>query len=334
MRSRVLLPFVGLLLVAAVYEIAAAHHSRAAYDATRDILLTGTIAEIDWRNPHIYITLEVENDGRRTLQEVEVGPLSTLQPLGLTRQSMQPGETVTVRANPNRRGPGHVVVGLDLSKPNGETYPLHVVGRGQSAPAAVPAASLAGRWVPVSDDFMGIVRGSRDWPLTPDARAAALARGGDSQRECTPWPAPLLMALPMLRVVEVTADAVNLRFDWMAAVRTVRLDLDAHPADLEPSLQGLSIGRWDGDTLVIDTQGFTPHPEGAGFGVPAGPRKRLLERLTLGADKSSLTYEFTVEDPSALTEPKTYSMRWVHRPDLEPSGEECDLEVARRLLDE
>lgn len=335
LRSRVVSSLLVLLPFAAVPPIAEAHHSRAAYDATREIMLTGTIAKIDWRNPHTYVTLELQgDDGRRTLQEIEVGPLSTLQPLGLTRQSMLVGETVTVRVNPNRRGPGRVVAGLDLTKMNGETYPLHVVGRSRPTPAAVPAASLASHWVPVSEDFMGIVRGSRDWPLTPTARAAALAGGGDSQAECTPWPAPLLMALPMLRSIEVGERAVSLRFDWMNAVRTVRLDIAAHPSDVAPSLQGHSIGRWEGETLVIDTVGFTPHPEGAGFGVPASTQKRLLERLTLDDDKTTLTYEFTIEDPSSLTEPKTHSIRWIHRPDLQHSGEECDLDIARRLFDE
>ena len=46
-----------------------------------------------------------------------------------------------------------------------------------------------------------------------------------------------------------------------------------------PSLMGHSIGRWEGDTMVIDTVAFTPHR----FGVltfPSGPNKHLVERLS------------------------------------------------------
>jgi len=53
-----------------------------------------------------------------------------------------------------------------------------------------------------------------------------------------------------------------------------------------------------------------------------------------GESRTSLTYRFTVEDASALTEPVTRSIQWSYRPDLEPSGQACDPEVATRFLRE
>jgi hypothetical protein len=88
-------------------------------------------------------------------------------------------------------------------------------------------------------------------------------------------------------------ERLTIAFDWMGASRTVLLVVAEHPR-VTPSLQGSSIGRWDGDTLVIDTIGFTPHDEGAGFGVPGGEAKHLVERLTLTSDRSRLAYAFTV----------------------------------------
>jgi hypothetical protein len=140
------------------------------------------------------------------------------------------------------------------------------------------------------------------------------------------------MALPMMRTVDVGADTITLRFDWMNGLRTVHLNLKSHPADIAPSLQGHSIGRWDGASLVIDTVAFTAHREGAGFGIPSGASKHLIERLTLDADRVTLTYEFTVEDPLSLTEPVTRSLQWTYRPDLEPTGQQCDAEIATRFL--
>jgi hypothetical protein len=155
-----------------------------------------------------------------------------------------------------------------------------------------------------------------------------------SQAECAPWPAPVLMGLPALRTIDIRPEAVTLRFDWMGAERTVHMNLKEHPANLLPSLEGHSIGRWEGETLVIDTVGFAPHREGAGFGIPSGERKHLTERLTLTEDRTSITYEFTVEDPLSLIEPVTLSIQWSYRPDLEPSGQQCDPEIATRFLRE
>jgi len=270
-------------------------------------------------------------DGGLLSQEVEVGPLQTLQPLGLTRGSIVVGERVTVRANPNRKGAGYLAVGLDVMKSDGAVFPLHVRGKARPAPAAVPATSLAGRWVPVAADFTaGVVPASASWPLTAVGRKGLEDGAGDSQGRCMPWPAPLLMALPMLRTIDVRPDRITIDFDWLDAERVVWLG--EHEQMVVPSLQGSSIGRWEGDTLVIDSRGFTPHEEGAGFGVPSGPNKHLVERLSLTADRTHLVYEFTVEDPLSLTQPVTMRTQWTHRPDLEPEGAECDVALAERFL--
>jgi hypothetical protein len=109
----------------------------------------------------------------------------------------------------------------------------------------------------------------------------------------------------------------------------------AHPANVQPSLMGHSIGRWDGKTLVIDTIGFPPDSSGLALNVPAGPRKHMVERLTLSEDRTRLRYEVTVEDPDFLTAPATLTMQWDHRPDLEFAQDtgDCDPAVAARYKD-
>jgi len=142
--------------------------------------------------------------------------------------------------------------------------------------------------------------------------------------------------LPQLRTIEVRDDRVVMKIDadGVDATRTVHLDLAAHPANVEPSLLGHSIGRWEGATLVIDTIGFTPHELGVGFGIPAGAGKHLVERLTLGADGLQLRYELTLEDPEYLSAPATYTAMWDHRPELAPSGAACDAEISERYREE
>jgi hypothetical protein len=302
-----------------------------------EVQIVGTVADVSWRNPHTYLTLDVAgSDGNVVRQEVEVGPLSTLRPLGLTEQELTRGERVTVRANPNRRGPGFTVVGLDVTKSDGRVFPLHVSGRPAPAPVAATADSLAGRWVPATSGLLGLVQQVGTWPLTEVGRegVADTASQQASQARCEPWPAPLLMALPMLRTIDIAEDVVTLRFDWMSAERTVYLAPAEHPASLRSSLQGHSIGRWESGALVIDTVGFEAHREGAGFGVPGGEGKHLVERLSLNEDRSRLTYQFTIDDTLSLSAPVTYSMEWIHRPDLQPTAQSCDPTTATRFLRE
>ena len=330
-------PIAVVVLMVVESVPASAHHSRAAFDTTVEVTIEGVVKDVLWANPHVYLTLEIEGPaGRPVAQEIEVGPLSTLRPLGLSPEVLAAGERVTVRANPNRAGPGHSVVGLDVTTTDGTTYPLHVFGRARPAPVARKANSLAGSWVPQTSGLQALVSDAPTWPLTDVGRRGVedVATAQASRAECSPWPAPLLMALPMLRTIDVAADAVTLRFDWMNGLRTVHMNLSEHPLGIEPSPQGHSIGRWEGATLVIDTVAFTPHRDGAGFGIPSGTNKRLTERLTLGADSGTLTYEFTVEDRLSLTAPVSRNMQWTYRPDLEPTGQQCDAEIATRFLRE
>jgi hypothetical protein len=108
-----------------------------------------------------------------------------------------------------------------------------------------------------------------------------------------------------------------------------------HPANVQPSVHGHSVGRWEGQTLVIDTIGFEPNLSGVALNIPSSAGKHTVERLTLTEDKLRLRYEVTVEDPMYLSAPATLTQQWDHRPDLEFSQDvgKCDAEVANRYKD-
>jgi hypothetical protein len=300
------------------------------------VLLEGTVTRFAYNNPHTYLTIEiVDAAGRRVAQEVEVGPISTMLPLGLTRDSFRVGDRVMVRANPSRRGTG-TVMGLDLTRADGQVVPLHISARSMRPPSAAVASSIEGVWHPTVQAFEAMFASMPSWPLTERGREAL----AESRRinltthsDCVPAGAPMLMLYPVAMTVSVADDAVVFDIDWLGARRVARLDAE-HPANVEPSLQGHSIGRWEGDVLVVDTVGFLPHAEGLGFGLPASDRKRLVERFSLEPDGRQLRYEVTVEDDVYLARPFNHVSRWEFSPDLQPSGVECDLEVARRYLRE
>ena len=93
--------------------------------------------------------------------------------------------------------------------------------------------------------------------------------------------------------------------------RTIYMDGRSHPANVTPTFLGHSIGRWDGDTLVIDSVGFNEDFWMNRDGLPHTSRLHLTERLTR-TDFDTLNYEVTVDDPGAYTAPftGTSSLRW------------------------
>jgi hypothetical protein len=93
--------------------------------------------------------------------------------------------------------------------------------------------------------------------------------------------------------------------------RTIYMDGRTHPANPVPSYYGHSIGWWDGDTLVVDTTGFNESFWIDRRGTPHTDKLRLLERFTR-TDSNTIRYEFTLDDPGALTAPwkAAFNLRW------------------------
>jgi hypothetical protein len=329
---------VALAAEAAVPTAAVAHHSRAAYDMTSEIVIDGTVTELQWKNPHIFMTVATA----ATPVEIEVTSVSEAQSLGLTRDAIAPGARVTVRAHPGRNGQTTRAVGLDVRTSDGTVYPLNTDAKLALRRAAVPAEGIDGHWSATLESFNSLLGRVTSLPLTEAAVAGFQAAASTVDPAsvatlgiCEPFPPPVLSVFPDLRTIEVRETTIVLRFEGGVGVpmeRVVHL-AEEHPANVAPSLMGHSIGRWEGATLVIDTIGFTPHQVGTLF-LPSGPDKRLVEKLTLAPDRLHLEYVFTLEDPATLAEPVTITAAWEHRPDLEFSGEACDPDVARRALRE
>ncbi len=93
--------------------------------------------------------------------------------------------------------------------------------------------------------------------------------------------------------------------------KLVYMDGREHPKDLIPGYYGHSIGRWEGDVLVIDTVGFNEKFWMNRDGLPHTDRLHLLERISR-PDYRTLKYEVTIDDPGAYTAPwkSGFNMRW------------------------
>ena len=107
-------------------------------------------------------------------------------------------------------------------------------------------------------------------------------------------------------------------------VRQIWLDGRGHPDDLELSWMGHSIGKWDGDTLVVDTVGITDRGWLDGAGHIHTDALHIVERFRR-ADRDTLEIDVTFEDAKAYTKPWTQKIirKWRADWEITPSVQ-CD----------
>jgi len=332
MKRTVLFCLLGLAFGSSAF----AHHSAAAYDTQKDVKITGTVTEYKFRNPHVYMTLQVKNaDGSTTLTEVEAGAASVLGPLGFTKDSVAVGDVVTVAGNPNRINPGQSILGKELYKKDGIYYPLFIGARSIYAPNNDVAKSIAGTWFSPRTEFNNFLGGARNWQVTEKGNSAMAANNdpkATTQKDCIPIGAPALMFYPVADTISIERDRVLMKVDWMNSDRTIYLDGRKHPPAGQTFLHGHSIGHWEGDTLVVETTNFQEHTMGLSMSLPSSTQKKLIEKFRLGPDGKTLLYSGVVEDPVYLTKPVEWSGHWEYRPNMSHSNERCDLETARKFL--
>ncbi len=207
----------------------------------------------------------------------------------------------------------------------------------QTAVAEVP--DLVGVW----DGGFRVRRvNGPNMPWTPDnfpvlnERAIAFQGVFDEaiapKYDCVPATPPALQYDPYFMEVVQWPDRVMFRYEKDDQLRTAWLDGREPPLN-EYSLQGFSVGRYEGDALIVVTTQFTF--DIAGFddynGIPSSQLKKVTERYWRDGEELRMT--LTVEDPLFLREPASYTTRWLPAPEgykLNPY--ECDAEEARRAV--
>jgi hypothetical protein len=113
--------------------------------------------------------------------------------------------------------------------------------------------------------------------------------------------APITRAFPY-KFVQTPSLMVVITESDTPGVRQIFLDGRAHPADPNPTWQGHSIGRWEGDTLVIDTTGYNDKSWLSLSGIPHTEKLHTVERIRR-PDYGHIEVEITMEDPAAFTGP-------------------------------
>jgi hypothetical protein len=170
--------------------------------------------------------------------------------------------------------------------------------RGDGAPRGAGAAAPAG----------GRGRGGGGPQLTPAAEArrkelqARAASVQDSPAaNCLPPGMPGIMGQPYPMEFLLTPGKVTIVIEAYQQVRHIYTDGRPLPDDPDLKFHGTSIGRWEGDTLVVDTVGFSPLTEITRY-VPFSTKARIVERFRL-SDPDTMTIETTITDPEVLAAP-------------------------------
>jgi hypothetical protein len=155
-------------------------------------------------------------------------------------------------------------------------------------------------------------------PAAEAARASYDAQTDDPNVRCIANPPPFLnSSANYLTGIEILEDRIILRNEFLDAMRTVYTDGRSHPENGERTVQGHSIGSWDGDTLVVDTTLLADFPEGNGRGVPSGAQKHVVERFSLSEDGTRAIVDVFIEDPEYLVVPFNGRTEMIYVPHLQ-----------------
>jgi hypothetical protein len=324
---------IGLLAAVLAGSRVEAHHGNSEFDMSQELRYEGTLTSVQWKNPHIMLTLETRTpEGKQITLTLEGASPNVLRVGGFDANSLVPGDAVIAVVSPSRRFPEQSAYGYQLIKLDGTVVPLVSAGLKRTLTTATTDV-ITGSWVATAESFATFVRELRSWPLTP---AAAEIRGrftpkDSGQARCIPVAAPMLMMYPVVSVLTQEADHIRFDSEWLGATRLFYTDGRAHPPADERFQQGHSVVHWEGQTLVVDTTNYSDQETG---GVPSGSRRHLVETFRLGADGRSLEYGYTLEDADYLQGQITGTARFDYRPDLQHTAAECDADQARSFFRE
>lgn len=115
--QRLLVAFVGLCIA----QLASGHHSVSGqFDVTKTIVLKGTVKRVDWVNPHIYIHLDVTEDGKTDTWKLNTVPVAMARKAGIKKEDlMAPGQVLKMSCYPARDGTQHLGFVFRIEYPDG-----------------------------------------------------------------------------------------------------------------------------------------------------------------------------------------------------------------------
>jgi hypothetical protein len=210
---------------------------------------------------------------------------------------------------------------LKVSGPNNtvltKTVTVTVTGAALPAKNIAPAAPKDARMPDGKPDLTGVygfagVRNLAEPALKPGAEKFKVDRSGNFVggrttlgTDCVPLGVPQTFVTPYPFQIIQKQNFLIMLFEYPNTFRFIPLDGRPHSPDPDPTWMGESVGRWDGDTLVVDSIGFNEKTEVSGY--MHSDKLHVVERYARVPD--GLQYEVTVEDPNVFQSPWVFPSR-------------------------
>ena len=322
--SNLVIPF----LVFAALPSQAHHSSAPHFDRDTEIVLDAVVTEFRFVNPHSYVYFDVVNDAGETVAwRCELSAANLARRNGWTPETLSPGDRITINGAPARREENVCFLnsftteqGLEISR----SADLVELGIGGADEFVVFAGLAADRPRNLANGDPNI---SGDWvrfrPVTGGGAVAPIEFGDEGlpnrptsneagQRAAESWdyrfdnPALFCRNANIIHGWQHDAHAnrivqgdetITLYYGYNDLVRTIHLGLAEHPQDLTPSTEGHSIGHWEGDTLVVDTVGFSSNAMIPIQEILHSDQMHIVERFRIDYESERLIRSYVVEDP-------------------------------------
>jgi len=348
-----------MLLITA--SLLAQHPIAAKFDLTKRRTIKGVVTRVDWSNPHVHVLVTAQEGTRTTYWAVELESQLELERSKWTRDSLKPGDAITVQGPVARDGSPQVWGdSLVLSSTGKRVLAMSPEAIAFFKPTASPTAARptprwpdgkprlgpvpgeTGYWarpsssglkesgVNVQMDEYGLLKNFGDAgkvaPFQPWARDLYVLRQSTFLKddpmflEC--YPPGALRQFQMPFGIQLLEDKSFQRIfvmngggnhDWHFIYTDGRAQQGANRGNADnPLFYGNAVGKWEGDTLVVDSKGFNEKFWFSNGGLPHTQQLHLVERFTR-TDMNTLKYEVTIDDPGAYTRPwsSSWTLQWV-----------------------
>jgi hypothetical protein len=202
--------------------------------------------------------------------------------------------------------------------PRGSDGKVNLRAPVQRLPGGRP--DLSGVWTPDNVKHLeNIGTGEKPLPLLPAAAALFENRKADHGKEdpdanCTLSGVPRIEAVPFPFKILQSSDEVVILYEAFTTFRQVFMDGRSLPPDPQASWMGYSVGKWDGDTLVVETAGFNDETWLDSAGTPHSDALHVTERYHR-RDIGHLDIQITLDDPKTFLHPFTVTEHFHLLPD-------------------
>jgi hypothetical protein len=193
----------------------------------------------------------------------------------------------------------------------------------QSKKIEAQGADITGVWL--VQKFQPNMSPKEKPPLTPWGEAqlkAADTTVNDPNLACLPHGVPRIMYVPLPMEIMQIPGRVLVYQEAGNELRQIFLNRE-HPKDLDPTYNGNSVGKWERNTLVVDTIGFNDITWLDHVGLRHSDALHVVERIRR-VDRDTLEDNFTIEDPKAFTKPWTSQQVYKLKPGWEIAEYTCE----------